>query len=318
MIRFVTRHVLYAFSVLLGVATIVFGLLQISGDPIAALAPPNASPADRALLRERYGLDEPILRQYVMYLGNALTGDLGDSWRQERPALDVVLERLPRTLAMLGIALLIASVVGGTLGVFAGQHPGGVIDLVATAVAMLGQAIPGFWLGTVLILLFAVQWKIFPASGLDGPSSLVLPALTLAAYPTAMVTRLLRGSLIEVLHHDYIRTAQGKGLSEREIVQRHALRNAALPTLAFLGLQAGFLVGGAVVVEAVFGYPGIGSLAYNAAIDRDFPLIQASVIVIATLILVVNLIVEVIAQWLDPRLRAVMAGQPSTSAFGSA
>jgi peptide/nickel transport system permease protein len=170
--------------------------------------------------------------------------------------------------------------------------------------ALVGQAFPGFWLGTILILLFAVRLEWLPSSGGDGLSSLVLPAFTLAAYPAATIARLLRSSLIETLHHDYIRTAFGKGLEERAVVWGHALRNAALPTLAFVGLQIGFLVGGTVVIESVFAYPGIGRLALQAVSDRDLPVIQAFVVVVATLIVGSNLLVDVFARGLDPRLRA--------------
>jgi ABC-type dipeptide/oligopeptide/nickel transport system permease component len=302
-IGFLVHKLVYSLGVLLVVATAVFVLLHLGGDPTAGFTPPGASAEQRAVIRERFGLDEPLLSQYMTYLGHAVQGDFGESWRARQPALDAVLHRLPSTLALTGAALAIALAVGIPLGILAGSKPGGKIDLIATSTALLGQAVPGFILGTLLILLFAVRLHWLPSSGGDGWQAVVLPALALAVYPAAIITRLLRGSLIEALAGEYVRTARGKGLGDRAVVLGHALRNAALPTLAFVGLQAGFLVGGAVVIEGVFAYPGIGQLALDAVTDRDIPVVQAVVIVVAFMIVMANFTVDLIARLIDPRLR---------------
>ena len=308
MVRFLAGRVAYAGAVLVAVTSLVFGLIHLSGDPLAGLLPPGSSPEQQAVARHRFGLDRPLAEQYLLFVGRAVRGDFGESWRQQRPAMDAVIERLPATLALTGAAVGLALLVGGALGIATGTRPGGVVDLLASGVAVLGQAVPGFWLGTLLVLAFAVRLRWLPSSGLDGPEALVLPAATLAAYPAATIARLLRTSLAETMAQDYVRTARGKGLSGRTVVRRHGLRPALLPTLAFAGLQVGFLFGGAVVVEEVFAYPGTGRLALQAVADRDLPLVQAFVVVAATLIVGVNLVVDVVARWLDPRLRFA-AGQ---------
>jgi peptide/nickel transport system permease protein len=294
-------RLLYALAVLLGVSGLAFGVVHLSGDPLAALVPPGSSPAQEEALRRGFGLDRPLPEQYLGFLGRAVRGDFGESWRQRRPALDAVLDPLPATLALTGLALGLALLAGVGLGLLAGTRPGGVADAVARGLALLGQAVPGFWLGTLLILLFAVRLRWFPSSGLDGPRSLFLPAVALAA-GAAAIARLLRAALIETMGADYVRTARGKGLAPAAVLRGHALRNAALPTLAYVGLQVGFLLGGAVVVEAVFAYPGLGRLALGAVADRDLPVVQAVVVVLATLIVGTNLLVDVVARAIDPRL----------------
>jgi peptide/nickel transport system permease protein len=302
MIRFLFGRLVAAVAVLIGVTSLVFGLLHLGGDPLAALVPPGSSAAQQAALRHGFGLDRPLSEQYLRFVAHATGGDFGQSWRQRRPALDAVIERLPATLLLTAAAMALAIVVGGGLGIAAGMRPGSGVDGVARGLALLGQALPGFWLGTLLILIFAVRLRWLPSSGWDGPASLVLPAVTLAAYPAATIARLLRAGLVETMAADYVRTARGKGLGTGPVVWRHALRNAVLPALAYVGLQAGFLLGGAVVTEAVFAYPGIGQLALGAAADRDLPVVQAFVVVVATLIVGINLVVDTVARWLDPRL----------------
>lgn len=306
-VLFVLSRAAYGLAVLLGVATLAFALIHLSGDPVTALAPPGASPQDQAALRQRFALDRPLPVQYASFLGKAAQADFGESWSQRRPALTAVRERLPATLALAGAALGIALLIGVPLGIAAGARPRGGIGALASGVALLGQAIPGFWLGTMLILAFAVERRWFPASGYDDPRSLVLPALTLAAYPLATVVRLLRASLAETITGDFVRTARGKGLAASVVLWRHVLPNAALPALAYVGLQIGFLLGGAVVVEGVFAYPGIGRLALQAVADRDLPLIQAIVVTVAALIVGVNLLVDLLAAWIDPRSRGAEA-----------
>jgi peptide/nickel transport system permease protein len=303
MVGFLVNRLLHAVAVLFGVVSVTFALLHLAGDPLAGLMPPGAAPEVESQIRAAYGLDRPLPEQYLDFVGRAMRVDFGDSWRQGRPALEAVLERLPATLWLTALATILAVVVGTFLGVSAAARPGSAWDIVARSTALLGQAVPAFWLGTMLILLFSVGLQWLPSSGLEGPGGIILPALSLAAYPAATLTRLLRASVIETLGADYIRAARAKGLSRSRILIGHALRNAALPALAFTVLQVGFLLGGAVIVEGVFAYPGIGGLALDAVAARDIPLVEAFVWVVAVMILVVNLLTDTLAMLLDPRLR---------------
>ena len=239
MVGFLINRLLHAVAVLFGVVSVTFALLHLAGDPLAGLIPPGAAPEVESQIRIAYGLDRPLPEQYLDFVGRAMRGDFGDSWRQGRPALGAVLERLPATLWLTAVATALAVAVGSFLGVIAAARPGSPWDIVARSTALLGQAVPAFWLGTMLILLFAVDLQWLPSSGLQGPAGVILPALSLAAYPAATLTRLLRASMIETLGADYIRTARAKGLSRSRILIGHALRNAALPALAFTGLQVG-------------------------------------------------------------------------------
>ncbi|MEJ7762736.1 MAG: ABC transporter permease [Thermomicrobiales bacterium] len=295
------RKVAYALLVILGVATFAFALGHLSGDPVDAMAPPDASAAAREALRRRLGLDDPIVTQYGLFLGRVARGDLGESWGQRRPALDAALDRLPATLALTGAAMGLALAVGVPLGLASGGRSRGPLRPLASVVILVGQAVPAFWFGSVLILAFAVERRWFPASGLDGPRSLVLPAVALGLYPAAMIVRLLSVTLADVRDQDWVRTARGKGLRERVIVARHMAPAIAAPVLAFLGVQLGFLVGGAVVVEAVFAYPGLGRLALGAVQDRDIPLIQAVVVVVGTLTVLSSTAADLLGGSIDPR-----------------
>ena len=309
MLQFLVQRFGYAIAVLLGVTALAFSLVHLSGDPLDGLLPPGSSPEQAASIRQQLGLDRPLPVQYAIFLVRLASGDLGQSWRQNRPAMEAVLERLPYTLALSAAAIAFASIVGLGLGVTAGVRPGREADVAARSFAALGQAVPGFWLGTLLILIFAVRLHWLPSSGMSGASSLILPSLALAVYPAAVLTRLVRSSLIEAMSQDFIRTARAKGLPRTKVVHVHALRNALLPALAYAGVQIGYLVGGAIVIEGVFAYPGIGQLALAAVADRDLPVIQAFVIVVATLIVTANMMVDVAARWLDPRL-----AEPATAA----
>ncbi len=302
MASFILNRILHAVAVLFGVVSLTFLLLHLGGDPLAGLVPPGSSPEVEAQLRHVYGLDRPLPEQYLRFVGRAMVGDFGESWRQGRPALTAVVERLPATVVLTLAATALSTAVGCTLGVLAASHEGSAWDWLARTVAILGQAIPAFWLGTMLILVFAVRLRWLPASGMTGPAGVLLPALALAAYPAATLTRLVRASMIDNLRADYVRTARAKGLPERVVMREHALRNAALPALAYTGLQAGFLLGGAVIVEGVFAYPGIGSLALDAVFTRDVPLVEAFVWTVAILILAVNTGTALIAATIDPRL----------------
>jgi peptide/nickel transport system permease protein len=313
MIGFLINRLLHAVAVLFGVVSVTFVLLHLAGDPLAGLIPPGASPEVENQIRTAYGLDRPLPEQYLEFMGRAMRGDFGDSWRQGRPALGAVLERLPATLTLTAVASALAVAIGCVLGVAAAARPGSSWDFVARMTALLGQAVPAFWLGTMLILLFAVDLQWLPSSGFEGLGGVILPALALAAFPAATLTRLLRASMIETLGADYIRTARAKGLSRSRILVGHALRNAVLPALAFTGLQIGFLLGGAVIVEGVFAYPGIGGLALDAVAARDIPLVEAFVWVVAVMILVVNGLIDALTALLDPRLREDRLGLGSAA-----
>jgi peptide/nickel transport system permease protein len=304
MLRWLARRALSTFAALFGAVTVIFVLINLAGDPIAGLVPPGSSPEDVARARAAYGLDRPLPVQYLDFLGRATRLDFGESWRQGRPAVDAVLERLPATLLLVGAATALAAIAGCALGAMAAARPGGAWNRLAAMVALAGQAMPSFWLGTLLILLFAVRLRWLPASGFDGWQSLILPAVTLAAFPLATTARLTRAAVGGELREDYVRTARGKGLDGQSVLLGHVLRNALLPILAFTGFQAAFLISGAAVVESVFAWPGMGQLALSAVADRDLPVIQAFAMVVALALAVINLATDGIARWLDPRLQA--------------
>ena len=303
MARSILLRLLYTALVVLAAMSVVFCLLQLSGDPADALIPPGSDPADVAALRQKFGLDQPLPRQYLDYMRHAATGDFGESWRTGQPAMQVVLDRLGATLLLTVSAFLIALLVAVPVGVWAGSGRWRPAGWLASALGVLGQAVPAFWLGTVLILFFSVRLGWLPSSGRDGLRSLILPALALAAFPAATMMRIVRVSVSDVTRADYIRTATAKGLSERAVLWRHVARNAMLPAIAYAGVVGGFLVAGAVAVESVFAWPGIGQLALQSVASRDLPVIQAFVAVVAVLIVLANLAADLVATIADPRLR---------------
>jgi ABC-type dipeptide/oligopeptide/nickel transport system permease component len=303
MLRYVAGRLLYAAAVVVGVSVAVFFLVRLGGDPTALFLPPEASLAEIARVRHQMGFDRPVLVQYLEFTVRALHGDFGQSLRYQQPAMQLVLERFPATLQLSGAALLLSLLVSVPLAILAATRRGSAIDRGGLLLSLIGQSFPTFWLAIMLILIFSETLGLLPPSGRGTWQHLVLPAVTLAAYSTAIITRLLRSSLIEVLQTDYIRTARGKGLSERTIVFGHALRNAAIPTLTVVGLQVGALLGGAVITEEIFAYPGVGRLAIQAISNRDFTVVQAFVIFMAALIVLINLAVDLGYALLDPRLR---------------
>lgn len=281
----------------------IFVLIHAAGDPTQGFMPPGASPEVRSRVRATLGLDDPILLQYIRFIGRGLKGDFGESWRDHQPALQTVLDRLPATMLLAVTAIAMAVVIGGTIAVIGVSLRSSLIRRVLNLVGLLGQAIPAFWLGTLFILIFAVRLNWLPSSGNAGFMALILPALTLAGYPASMITRLLQASLLDAGNQEYMRTARAKGLAERVIWIRHALPNALLPTLAFIGLQLGFLVGGTVVVESVFAYPGVGRLALQAASERDLPVVHAFAVIVAVSIVVIGTGIDFLVIALDPRIR---------------
>jgi peptide/nickel transport system permease protein len=288
---------------LFGVTLVIFLLIRISGDPTQLLLPETATPEDRALFRRQHGLDRPLAVQYAHYLGNLLRGDLGRSLVDERPALDTVLQRLPATVELALAAMLIAVLVGIPVGVVSAVSRGSPLDRLAMLGALTGQSMATFWVGIILILIFAVQLRWLPVSGRDGLRHLVLPALTLALYMMPILARMTRSSMLEVWRQDFVRTARAKGLHEWRVILRHALRAALIPVVTVLGLQFGGALAGAIVTESVFAWPGVGTLVLDAVYKRDYPVVQATVLVIATVYMLTNLLVDVLYVVLDPRIR---------------
>jgi peptide/nickel transport system permease protein len=302
-VRYILQRLAQGLLVLLGVTTIVFALTFVAGDPVSTLAPLEATPEERAAFAHNMGLDRPIPVQYVDFLAHAARGDFGMSYSSHEPAMGEVLDRLPATILLTTAAILFALVVSVPLGLLAAINHGGWIDVVARLFAFLGQSIPVFLLGVVLIIVFGVDLHWLPSSGTGSWKNLVMPAVAVGSFSAAVLARLLRSSLLEVLSQEYIRTAYAKGLRGRVVVVRHALRNAALPFITMLGLQVGFLLSGAVVAETIFAYPGVGRLAVTAISRKDVPVIQSFVVVAALIVIVANLFVDVVYTRIDPRIR---------------
>ncbi len=303
MLSYLARRLFEFVIVLLGVLTIVFVLQRLSGDPTNLLLPVDAPEQVRLELRRQLGLDQPLAAQYVRFLANVAVGDLGDSYRFRQPALGLVLERFPATLLLAGASLLISLVIALPLGILAAVHRNTWVDTLATGISLIGQAMPVYWLGLLGILLFAVQWRLLPSMGGGSFAALILPATTLAVYSASRIMRLTRSAMLDVLHQDYIRLARAKGLSEGKVLVKHALRNASIPIVTIVGLQFGGLLGGAVITETVFAWPGVGRLAVNAVQQRDFPVVQAVTVVIALAFSLINLVVDLLYARLNPRIR---------------
>ncbi len=301
---YVLRRLLWAIPLLLLASLVVFLLLHLTpGDPVRLMLGEQASQAQVAAVRATLGLDRPLPEQYVRFVGRALQGDLGMSIRASRPTTELILLALPATLELAGAALALALLVGIPIGILAALRPGSLFDNVALFLALLGQSVPSFWLGLTLIYLFALQWQVLPTSGRGEWKQLILPACALAPFLMGMLIRITRTSFIDVLRGDYIRTAYAKGLGRSRVVVGHALKNAMLPVVTVIGLQTGALLGGAVITETVFGWPGVGQLAVNALYNRDYPVVQAVVLISAVVFILINLVVDLLYAMLDPRIR---------------
>ena len=301
---YIRRRLLQSIIVVWGVSVLVFFLLRLApGDPVSLLLSETASPEQMEAVREKWGLNKPIPVQYMVFLGRALQGDLGDSLFFQQPALKVLLERMPATLQLSAMALLFSLAVAIPIGMMSALKRDTIWDYLGTGLAMLGQAIPPYWLGIMLILIFSVGLGWFPTSGRGTVWHLVLPAITLGSVLMALVTRLVRSGMLDVLGEDYIRTARAKGLHERRVIVRHALRNILIPLVTVVGLQLGALFGGAVITESIFAWPGVGRLALQAINARDYPLVQASVLFISVVYVFLNLAIDILYVYLDPRIR---------------
>ena len=290
--------------VVLGVCTLVFLLIHlVPGDPVEAMLGEGARPADRAALTAALGLDRPLGEQYLSYLARLSRLDLGQSFAYQRPVADLLAERLPATLTLAAVALGLALLLAVPLGVLAACRRGLALDGAAMGFSLLGSSIPNFWLGPLLILVFSLWLGWTPVSGREGPASLILPALTLGTSLAAILARMVRSSVLEVLGEDYIRTARAKGLSPAAVLWGHALRNAWLPVLTLVGLQLGGLLGGAVITETVFAWPGVGSLLVEAIQGRDYPVVQGCILLISLAYVLVNTGTDLVYAWVDPRIR---------------
>lgn len=300
---YVIRRLLNALLTLFLITLLTFFFLAVAKDSARMMAGPEASEEDLVRIRSELGLDRPVYIQYTLWLGRALQGDFGQSYVGRTDALRMVLERLPATLLLTFTAMGLALLIAIPLGIIAAVRRGSLLDAFVSALGVSGQAMPLFWFGIMLIIIFGVQLRLLPVSGYGTPLHLLLPAVTLGVYTMPVIMRLTRSSFLDVLSQDYIRTAKAKGAPSYLILLKHALRNAALPIILMVGMQLGVLVGGAVVTETVFAWPGIGRLAVDSVVTGDFPVVQATVIILAAAIMLMNLIADLAVAMVDPRIR---------------
>lgn len=301
--RYLVQRVLQGALTLLVISLIVFLLARLSGDPLHIMLPEEATAEDYADAARRWGLDKPLPLQYLAFLGNALRGDLGKSIRLRRPTLELVLERLPATLQLAGASIAVSLLIAVPIGVLSAVKRDSALDYVGKVIALLGQSMPSFWLGIVLIWVFAVMLGWLPASGRGGPEHFILPAIALGWYQVAAVMRLVRSAMLDVMDSEYVKLARIKGVTERSVVWKHCLRNAAIPPLTYIGFVVAVLLTGSVVIETVFSWPGIGLLAIDAVRYRDFPLVQTIVLIYAAKFVLINLVVDMLYVYLDPRIK---------------
>ena len=302
MTRYILQRLGQSVITVWGISIVVFLLAHFSGDPLLLLVPPEATTAEVEQIRRSYGLDKSLPEHYLTYMSGVLRGDFGTSLRFDEPTLPLVLERVPASMKLAVAAMAISLTLGLTIGVLSAAQPGGLVDRFGKAFAMLGQSVPVFWLGIMLILVFAVRLKWLPTSGEGGWKHIVLPALTLGWYSTSAITRITRSAMLDVLDADYIRLATIKGLHPFRIITKHALRNAAIPIVTLASLQFIALINGAVVTETIFAWPGMGRLTVDAVFARDFPLVQTAVFVASVLFVITNLGVDLLYGVLSPRI----------------
>lgn len=312
---YVAKRLLSVFPVLFGLSVIVFLVMSmIPGDPATAILGAYATPENVERINRDLGLDKPLVQQYFIWIGNVLQGDFGRSFALNRPVLDEVLERFQATLVLAGVSLILCSIIGLLAGVVSAVRQFDWADKLITVAVLAGISMPSFWLGLILILLFAVKWRLLPASGMyaiygggdlkDLLLHLILPAATLAVVAAGVIARLTRAAMLEVLRQDFVRTARAKGVPERQVVYRHAFRAALVSVIPVIGIQAGFVLGGAVYIETVFQWPGIGAMLVNAISTRDILLVQGGVLVVAASYVLFNLAADILQTMLDPRIRS--------------
>jgi ABC-type dipeptide/oligopeptide/nickel transport system permease component len=300
---YILHRLFQAVIVIWGISLITFSLLHLFRDPVLILLPPEATKEDVELLRREMGFDQPLVLQYFKFLSGMVRGDFGKSFIAHEPALSLVLERMPMTLWLAASGLLLALIISIPLGVLAAIRRNRIQDHSASVLAVLGQAMPLFWLDIMLIIIFAVKLRLLPASGAGSFQHIILPASGIAVSLLPILMRLTRSRMIEILSQDYIRTARAKGVRERAVLFRHALRNALIPVITILGFQFGMLLGGAVITETIFAWPGVASLVVESIFNADFPVVQAAVALFALLIVFANLVTDIAVAWLDPKTR---------------
>jgi ABC-type dipeptide/oligopeptide/nickel transport system permease component len=301
--QFIARRLMTSCLVVFGVVTAIFVLVRLTGDPVALMTQPGMSVQDIQELRRYWGLDRPIHEQYFAFLADVAKGEFGISPWQLQPALGLVLGRLPATFLLTGAAMAFALVVALIVGTLAALRRNTLVDRVGMGFVLLGQSVPSFWLGLMLILLFAVNLGWLPSAGYGTPQHLILPMVSLGLFTLARLTRLVRSELLEVFAQDYIRTARSKGLSEWVLLRRHALPNIVIPIITVMALDFGILMGGAVITETIFAWPGVGRLMIQAIEQRDFPILQAGVFIVAVLVVTANFLADLAYAWIDPRIR---------------
>ncbi|MCR8847844.1 ABC transporter permease [Rossellomorea sp. SC111] len=310
MVALITRRFFELLLLLIGISFLVFGSMHIApGDPASIIGGPTATDSDIAAIRDNLGLNDPFLVQYWDYLKGVFQGDFGYSYQTKQSVSEAIAVRFPNTLNLAIASMIVAVVIGLIAGIISALKQNSWLDVSSTVVALAGISIPNFWLGTILILVFAVNLQVLPVGGLDSPfwtiegmKQLILPAITLGTGSAAMIARMSRSSMLEVIRADYIRTARAKGLKEKTIIWIHALKNSMIPVITVIGLNFGFLLGGTIITEQVFAINGVGRLMIDAIAARDFPMVQGSVLLVATLFVLVNLLVDIIYVFIDPRI----------------
>ncbi len=301
--RYALRQVVQLAVVIVGISMLAFAILHVIGDPVTLLLPQNAGKEEYERYNKLLGLDQPIYVQYWKFVSRAVQGDFGKSWYADTPAFKLVLERMLPTLYLTTAGLVTALLIALPLGILAALKQHSFVDSLCTMAAVAGQAMPIFWLGIMLIIIFAVQLRLLPASGYGTWQHFLMPAFTLGAFLAPITMRLVRSGVIEIMNMEYIKTARAKGLAERLVVIKHAFRNACIPVITVLGLQFGQLLGGAVITETVFAWPGVATLTVDAIRNQDFPVVQCAVVLLALIIVAVNFLVDMIVGLIDPRIR---------------
>ena len=304
--RYAIRRLFQSLIVVFGVSVVAFGMLFMTGDPAEVILGESADRMSVAQIQEfrvKMGFDRPWYVQYGSFVGKALQGDFGNSFVRHQPAFEVITDKLPATIQLASAAFVLSLLISIPLGVLSAMNPHKLLDRIATVLAIFGQSIPGFWLGILLILLFGVHLKWLPISGSGTWQHLVMPSIALAAFPIARNMRLTRSSMLDVMQRDFVRTARAKGISETRVVYMHVLRNSLLPIVTAIGLEAGFLLGGSVITETIFGWPGVGREIVSAIGSKDFYVVQAGVIMLALIFSAVNLLIDLAYSWIDPRIR---------------
>ncbi|MFF2875445.1 nickel ABC transporter permease [Gottfriedia sp. NPDC057991] len=310
MTQYILNRIISAIIVIFGISILSFFLIHlIPGDPVKIMLGLNASPEQVAKLTHHLGLDKPLLVQYLQYISNVFHGDFGTSLKTGRPVLTEILDRFPETLKLAATGMGFAIIIGIALGILAAKYKDTIIDTFCTGLATLGVSIPSFWLGILLILVFSVKLSWFPIADGTGLRSLILPAITLGVVMSTMISRLTRNGMVEVLSNDFIRTARSKGLEERHILFRHAFRNVLIPIITVIGLQIAALLGGTVIIEQVFNWPGLGTLSIGAIMSRDFPMIQGTVLFMGAVYVSVNILVDIVYSLIDPRVKLNEKGE---------